>query len=135
MTSRLFGPRPTVLVTAVLCCLVFTGCAAQSTAARTGQRNILTTEDLARAGDVSLYDAIRTLRPMFLQVRPASMAGTQQAAPIQVYVGALQMEGVGQLREIMAKNVKEVRYLEPREANARYGGNHGGGALVVTMIE
>jgi hypothetical protein len=114
------------------CCLLFSGCAAQSTTSRSGQRNLLTAEDLTRAGDVSLYDAVRMLRPTFLQARPASTTGTQQAE-IQVYLGSLQMEGVEHLREIMAKNVKEVRYLEPREANARFGGNHGGGALLVTM--
>ena len=135
MTGRRRLRRPGVLATAAVCCLLFTGCATQSSAVRSGQRNILTTEDLTRAGDVSLFDAINMLRPTFLQVRPASMAGTQQAAPIQVYIGPLQMEGVEHLREIMAKNVKEVRYLEPREANAKYGGNHGGGALLVTMIE
>jgi hypothetical protein len=117
----------------VACCLLLTACAAQSTATRGGQRNLLTADDLARAGDVSLFEAINMLRPTFLQVRPASMAGTQQAAPLQVYVGPLQMEGVEHLREIMAKNVQEVRYLEPREANARFGGNHGTGALLVTM--
>ena len=115
-------------------CLLFTGCAAQSTVTRSGQRNLLTADELARAGDVSLYDALRVLRPTFLQARSASTTGTQQAE-IQVYIGPLQMEGVGQLREIMAKNVREVRYLEPREANARFGSNHGGGALLVTMQE
>jgi hypothetical protein len=115
-------------------CLLLTACAAQSTAARGGQRNLLTSADLARAGDVSLFEAIRMLRPTYLEVRPASMAGTTQAAPIQVYVGSLQMmEGVEHLREIMAKNVQEVRFLEPREANARFGGNHGTGALLITM--
>lgn len=116
------------------CCLLFTGCAAQSTVTRSGQRNLLTADELARAGDVSLYDALRVLRPTFLQARPASTTGTQQAE-IQVYIGPLQMEGVEHLREIRAKNVREVRYLEPREANARFGGNHGGGALLVTMQE
>lgn len=125
--------RAPLRIVVAACCLLFVACAAQSAAARGGERNVLTTADLARAGDVSLYDAIRTLRPTFLQERPASMAGTLQKAPIQVYVGPLQMEGVEHLREIMAKNVQEVRYLEPREANARFGGNHGTGALLITM--
>ena len=129
------GTRTPFRIVVAACCLLLTACAAQSTAARGGQRNLLTAADLARAGDVSLFQAIVMLRPTYLEVRPASMAGTKQAAPPQVYVGALQMmEGVEHLREIMAKNVQEVRYLEPREANARFGGNHGTGALLVTML-
>ena len=134
-SGRTLGRRLALRTIVITSCLLFTACAAQSTAARGSQRNILTTEDLARAGDVSLYEAIQMLRPTYLQVRPASMAGTEQAAPVQVFVGSLQMESVEHLHEIMARNVKEVRYLEPREANAKFGGNHGTPALVVTLLE
>jgi hypothetical protein len=126
--------RTPIRIVVAACCLFLTACAAQNTAPRGGQRNLLTAADLARAGDVSLFEAIRMLRPTFLEVRPASMAGTKQAAPPQVFVGSLEMmEGVEHLREIMAKDVQEVRLLEPREANARFGGNHGTGALLITM--
>lgn len=110
-------------------------CAPAGSAPRTGaQHNLVTHLELQRAGDVSLYDALSQIRPAFLG--PRTVAGATVAAPpLQVYVGELQMmEGVTHLREIMAKNVKEVRFLEPQQANARYGGNNSGGALIITML-
>jgi hypothetical protein len=107
------------------------GCASAGTATK-AQHNVLTSAELVRAGDVSLYDALRQLRPAFLMERRESATGTA-VATTQVYIGAMQMEGVEHLREIMAKNVEEVRFLDPREANARFGTNRGGSAIVVTL--
>jgi hypothetical protein len=125
--------RRRLLVT-IVAVLFAAGCAASSAAPRSGsQHNVITNAELLRAGDVSLHDALSQLRPAFL--RPRAVAGPQNTpAQLQVYVGQLQMEGVVHLREIMAKNVKEVRFLEPQQANARYGGNNSGGALVITML-
>ena len=122
------------LLATVVSLLLAAGCAASSSAPRTGaQHNVLTNAELQRAGDVSLYDALAQLRPAFL--RPRTVAGPQNLPlELQVYVGQLQMEGVVHLREIMAKNVKEVRFLEPQQANARFGGNNSGGALIITML-
>lgn len=115
----------------VLVAVAAIGCAAQGTGS-SGQHNVVTSVDLARAGDVSLYDALVRVRPTFLRSRGVQNAATPPQ-PIRVYVGGLEMEGLDHLREIMAKNVKEVRFLEPPQANARFGGNNGGGAIVITM--
>ena len=128
-------PIPPRSIPCVLALALVAACAPAGGAPRTGaQHNLVTNVELQRAGDVSLYDALSQIRPAFL--RPRTVAGATVAAPqLQVYVGELQMmEGVTHLREIMAKNVKEVRFLEPQQANARYGGNNSGGALLVTML-
>ena len=107
------------------------GCAAQG--ARTGgQHNVVTSEDLTRAGDVSLYDALVQIRPSFLRARVIPGASSAPE-PVHVFVDGLKMEGIDYLRQVMARNVKEVRYLEPQQANARFGGNNSSGALVITM--
>lgn len=110
--------------------VLFAGCASAGSTAKS-QRNVITTAELVQAGDVSVYEALDKLRPQFLRSRSA--VGTN-AAPVRVYIGGLQMEGLDHLREIMARAVKEVRYLEPQQANARFGGNNSSGAIVVTMM-
>lgn len=124
----------TSLAVVAVCGLIGFACASQGTVKRT-QHNVVTADELARAGNVSLYDALRNVRPIFLRSRGPGVAGTQAAPPVQVYVGALEMAGVEHLSEIMARNVAEVRYLSAREANARFGSNHGGGALLITMMK
>ena len=110
---------------------LFAGCAAS--AASTGAlHNVVRSEDLARAGDVDLYDALQRVRPTFLRAR--GMAGTaSQSQPIQVYIGRMRMEGLEHLREIRARSVEEVQQLEPAQANARFGGNNSAGALVIVL--
>ena len=112
-----------------------TGCAstgAGASAPRT-QRNVMTVEELAQAGDVSLYDALERLRPQFLRGR-APLGSTAEAVPVSVYIGDLKMEGVEHLREVMVRAVKQVQYLDAQQANARFGGNNASGALIVTMM-
>lgn len=108
-------------------------CASQSAGAATTRHNLVTTEQLERAGDVNLYDALRTVRPAFLRTRQPAMASTPEV-PIRVYVGGLQMmEGLEHLRQLRARSVQEVEFLEPHQANSRFGGSNQGGALLVVM--
>jgi hypothetical protein len=116
-------------------CVIAIGCAPRPTtgSAPTGQHNLITAEELARAGDVSLYEALRQLRPGMLRSH-GGMGVVSGERPIQVYVGNEQMEGLDHLRNISARTVKEVIFLEPQQANARFGGNNAGGALVITLM-
>ena len=83
-------------------------------------------------GDVNLHEAVRRLRPQFLRGRMPEGGGVQ-VQPVVVYLDGVRLvEGVENLRDIGAKGVLEVRFLEPAQANARFGGNNTGGALVVT---
>lgn len=97
------------------------------------QRNVLTAEELTRAGDVSLYDALRQLRPTFLRSRGIIPGATTPPPAIQVYIGGMRMGETDHLRQIGARSVQEVRFLEPQQANAQFGGNNSGGAIVVVM--
>lgn len=113
--------------------MMLAGCAAQSAATTGGSRNLVTAAELSTAGDVNLYEALSRIRPTILQPRIGGGTTGVQAQPVSVFFDGLQMmEGVTHLREIAAKNVQEVRLLEPPQANARFGGNHSGGALVIT---
>lgn len=117
----------------ILAFVVLGACATQTGAASTSRHNLVTAEQLARAGDVSLYDALRAVRPTFLRTRQPASA-TMPETPIAVYMGGLRMgEGLEHLRQIMTKNVQEVEFLEPHQANARFGGSTSGGALIVVM--
>lgn len=119
--------------TALACAAaILMGCAAQNAATPRAQRNLVTAEELARTGEVSLYEALERVRPHFL--RPWSAAAMQNPTVLTVFVGGMRMEGTSHLRDIMARSVREVRFLEPREANGRFGGNNSGGALLVELF-
>jgi hypothetical protein len=124
-----------VLLTAAFASVVAASCATTpSTTAQgapaVGQHNVVTAEELARVGDLNLQEALQRVRPTFLRPRQAAATLTPS---LTVFLDGLQMmEGLDHLREIASKNVQEVRFLEPHQANARFGGSHSGGALVIT---
>jgi hypothetical protein len=116
-----------------LAALSLAGCAGGTRASAGVRHNLVTTAELARAGDANLYDALRSIRPSFLRSRQPATALLPEA-PVAVYLGHMQMmDGVEHLRMIMARNVQEVQFLEPDQANLRFGGSNAGGALVVIM--
>lgn len=115
---------------------------------------VLVAADLARVKADNLYDAVRKLRPNFLSSRrgpttftrlsastpgqddsPSPGTGTPSARsesqPIIVYVDGARADGVDNLRNFSADQVKEVRFIPGPEAAVRYGTDHGGGVLLV----
>jgi pectin methylesterase-like acyl-CoA thioesterase len=105
----------------------------ETTAATGSSRNLVTASELATAGDVNLYEALTRIRPTILRSRIGGGTTGVQASALTVYLDGLRMnEGIEHLRSIGAQTVQEVRLLEPQQANARFGGNNSGGALVVT---
>jgi hypothetical protein len=113
--------------------LGLSACAAQSAQQAGSQHNVVTASDLAVTGDVTLYDALTRVRPTMLRSRIGGGTTGVQASSVTVYLDGIQMmEGLEHLRSLAAKNIQEVRYLEPQQANARFGGSNNGGALVIT---
>jgi hypothetical protein len=52
---------------------------------------------------------------------------------IAVYVGSMQQGGVEELTRLLAADIREIRYLNPTEAQFRFGPRHGGGVIMVTL--
>ena len=122
------------LLTLVAAGAIAIACAPHATGAGASpsRHNLLTAEELAPIGDLDLYDAIRRLRPNFL--RSHGGQGVQSGMPdVVLYFGNTRMPDIDQLHTVLARQVKEVTFLEPQQANARFGGNNSGGAIVVTM--
>ena len=79
-------------------------------------------QELERGTSDDLLAAVRTLRPGWLRVGNP-----------KVYVGAAPVGYSEALRDINPVSVEGVSYLSPNQAIARYGRDHAGGAIIVTM--
>ena len=125
--------RTRVIIGLTLAALTGSAGCASSGRAPASNHNVVTSQELDRAGDVTLYEALNQLRPAFLRSRGSLPGATTPAAPIQVYIGGMRMGEIDHLRQIVANSVLEVRFLEPQQAISRFGGNNTGGALVVIL--
>ncbi|MEX2153890.1 MAG: hypothetical protein WD825_11175 [Gemmatimonadaceae bacterium] len=100
------------------------------------QRDVITREEIEKSGqkDLDLFAVIRALRPHFLEgPRGVRTLGGGAIYPVLVVVDS-KRQSPEILTQIMALDVKEVRYLEPARSQNEYGINANGGAIVVKMI-
>lgn len=112
--------------------LILTACASTGGTQSGGTPDVITSEELRSAEDVSnLYEAVQRLRPRFLRGRigSRSFSGTDG---VVVYYEGVRFGGVAELRRLGIDGIEEVRYLGPQDATTKYGTNHGGGVIEIT---
>lgn len=94
--------------------------------------NLLTRQELAETHVSDSYEAVRMLRPAWLQKR-GSLSATQPT-DIKVYLDNVQLGGPQSLRSIPVNSVQKMQFLDAATATQRWGtGNVHGAILVSTM--
>jgi outer membrane cobalamin receptor len=95
-------------------------------------RDLITSEELAKLDVQNALDAVRRLRPNFLQTHGGlSSSISQGPQDVVVYVDNTRMGGPASLAQIPITDVKEIQYLNGPDATQRYGTGHGSGAIIV----
>jgi hypothetical protein len=100
-------------------------------------RNLITAEEIAEHPSRDLYELVRSLRPAWLREEVATTSNIGHDSPfvsarLVVMHDGLRIGDLEELGRIPIETVGEVRYLDGRDAVARYGGEFGRGAIVVT---
>ena len=118
-----------LLLSATYACGGSTAKAANTEATpRRSNPNILTADEALKTGQPTVYRAIQVARPQWLFARPqGNPSGRMEAIP--VYVAGNRYGDVGSLEQITVSSVKEIRYMDARDATTRFGTGHGGGAI------
>ena len=94
---------------------------------------VITAEELATANASNLYDAIRQLRPQWLQGGAPTTFRSASEYPILVYMDRIRFGEPTMLRSVPVTLPLSVRWLSASEAQAEFGvGNLQGAIQVVT---
>ena len=88
--------------------------------------NLITAEELAEYGNLTCLEAVRQLRPRWLQGRGGLNA------PIVIRDGNRMGQAEGVLSNIRASDVESLRFLNATDARVRYGATVDAGAIEVT---
>ncbi|MFL5581083.1 MAG: hypothetical protein ACJ8AO_11975 [Gemmatimonadaceae bacterium] len=99
---------------------------------RATRRNfdVITREEIEQRAWSSVFDLVSTLRPQWIRQRgPDSFTG--QATPVQAYLDNTRLAGIAALASISTAGLHSVEYLDGVEATARWGLDHGQGAIVL----
>jgi hypothetical protein len=111
------------------------------------QREI-TTEELREAGNQTAYDVVQRLRPRWLVTRgthslseaPRGWGAGRQVViipgndKIKVYLDAVRLGGVAEMRKVASDGLTSIRFLNPRDATLRYGTGHTHGAILLSAV-
>ena len=90
---------------------------------------------LADSPGETLLELLARHRPEFLRARAPSLSSRMGRRPV-VYVGRTRAGELDVLASIPVGQVREVRFLGPNEARARFGDSatHSAGAIIVMLL-
>jgi hypothetical protein len=99
--------------------------------------NLISVEEIESIREVvpTAYDVVQRLRPQYLRSRGATSFGNAAGGRTTPYARIV-VDGVPQgdlsvLRQISAMVVKEIEYLDSKDASIRWGTGYDGGAILV----
>lgn len=131
---------PAALAALCLALLVgLAGCASSGTGSgSSGQRDVLTREQIMSAEATNLYDVVQRKRPEWLRTKGRPDAGGRFSGETRIVVvqGGSVIGGVRTLREFSPEGVKRLRYMEDDTAATTLVGGQSGfieGAIIVEI--
>ncbi len=125
--ARLFG---TSLVLALLALATAAGADAQDVRSR--ETNRLTRADLAEMNTTDALDAVRSLRPNWLNQR--GQGSFRGGVPVRVYIDGVPRGTAEALRAVPLHTIASIQYLGSREATQRWGTDHASGVIMVRTM-
>lgn len=95
------------------------------------EHNLITEQEIAESGEMNGLDVVTRLRPMFLKTRGRSTIRGGGSEYASVFVDGVFFGDLGSLRNIVANQIHEIRYLSGVESVSKYGIRYGSGAIDV----
>ena len=103
---------------------------------RSSSREVIRADEITeRAADAAnAYEIIQKLRPQMLVGRGTASPtdNTGETSQPKIYVDNVQFGDLGSLRNIVANQVLEIRYISASDATTRWGTGHMGGVILVS---
>jgi hypothetical protein len=110
---------------------VVLACAPPSTA-RTGRTaNVITKEEIADTRASNVYDAIRVLRPNFLNSHGRTTINGADTGYPKVYLDRNLLGDINSLKTLNPSGIREIHYYNGSEASSRFGLDNASGAIEV----
>ena len=93
--------------------------------------NLITEQEIATSNEANAYDVVNRLRPMFLKTRGRSTINSGGSEYASVFLDGQYYGELSSLRNIVATQIHEIRYMSGPDAVSRYGMRYGSGAVDV----
>ena len=95
-------------------------------------RNLITAEELMAVPHSSVFEAVRALRPRWMQARAGLSLTNPEQQTARVYIDGQLRGELDEMWAILPGEVGEIRFMSASDATTRFGTNHIAGAIVIT---
>ncbi len=96
-------------------------------------RSVLSRQEILATNYTNAYDVILALRGNWLRTRAAESFGKSSA--VQVYLDTQRLSGADELKSMAPTNIASIRFFDPITASARWGMDHGAGAIFIVTAK
>ena len=96
-----------------------------------GGRYALTADEFRANGYHHALEAVRALRPEWLNARGIHIIGESADETITVYLDDVRMGGIESLRQLHVQMIRAMHLLDAGAATARWGAGHSHGVILV----
>jgi hypothetical protein len=94
--------------------------------------SIISEYELRQSATINAYDAIRRLRPQWLNYQaPTSVSNPTPGVPV-VYVDESFAGDLSALNQMLVTQIESMSFYKPPQAMLKYGTNRTGGVIAVT---
>lgn len=100
-----------------------------------GSADVIIEAEIRAGAYNNALEVVRNLRPRMLIPRgvgPDAQGTGATSIPIVVYQDDVRLGEIGSLVNIPADRVREIRFVNSRDATTRYGTGHSSGVILVT---
>lgn len=96
------------------------------------QQRVITTAEINAVQYPTAYDVVQALRPLWLNNR--GRTSITQRESVKVYLDDSLLGEPEQLKNVTARSISSMRFLDANEATLRWGLDHGQGAIMVRTL-
>jgi hypothetical protein len=120
-----------IISLAGLVAAVSLACAPPSTAHTGRSANVITKDEIVGAQASNVYDAVRMLRPNFLNPHGRTTINGADTGYPKVYLDRNLLGDINSLKTLNPNGIREIHYYNGAEASSRFGLDNVSGAIEV----
>jgi hypothetical protein len=120
-----------IILLAGLVAAVSVSCAPPTTERASRDSNVITSAELVASQATNAYDAVRRLRPNFLNSRGPTTINGAGSGYARVYLDRVLFGDINSLKTLSVNGIREIHYYNGPDASGRFGLDNTAGAIEV----
>ncbi len=93
--------------------------------------SVITAEEIATSRTTTAFEAVRELRPQWLQARGPDLITVGGRVGARVAIDGVMRGGLDEMSAVRVGNIQEIRYIRALDATTRWGAGVQGGVIEI----